>query len=145
MTYGDPSQGTHSWTLDEAASRPLIKRALDLGINFLDTANVLKGGISPSNSAEVRSPRRLLLCRAIHISEPTRHMSESRLLLCRVLSLLFLLLRSILVALRSRREVTLENLVLRHQLQVALRTNPSPRLTNPDRLFWVWLRLASVA
>ena len=59
---------------------------------------------------------------------------------CRVLPLLSLLIRSLLASLRSRRNVALENLVLRHQLQVALRTNPSPRLSNPDRLLWVWLR-----
>ena len=33
MTYGDASRGNHSWTLDDAASRPLIQRALELGIN----------------------------------------------------------------------------------------------------------------
>jgi hypothetical protein len=34
----------------------------------------------------------------------------------------------------------IENLVLRHQLQVALRTNPTPRLRNPDRILWLWFR-----
>jgi hypothetical protein len=61
---------------------------------------------------------------------------------CRVLLLLSLLVRSLAAFLRSRRDVALENVVLRHQLQVALRTNPSPRLTNPDRVLWVWLRYA---
>jgi len=46
MTYGDPSRGSHSWTLDEEKSRPLIKQALELGINFLDTANVYSDGTS---------------------------------------------------------------------------------------------------
>ena len=46
MTYGVPARGTHPWTLDEAASRPLIRRALDLGINFFDTANVYSDGTS---------------------------------------------------------------------------------------------------
>ncbi|HEV1997363.1 MAG TPA: aldo/keto reductase [Candidatus Dormibacteraeota bacterium] len=46
MTYGDPKRGTHSWTLDEETSRPLLKRALELGINFLDTANVYSDGSS---------------------------------------------------------------------------------------------------
>jgi 1-deoxyxylulose-5-phosphate synthase len=46
MTYGVPGRGPHLWTLDEAASRPLIKKALDLGINFLDTANVYSDGTS---------------------------------------------------------------------------------------------------
>jgi hypothetical protein len=53
-----------------------------------------------------------------------------------------LLIRAVLASLRSRRDVALENLVLRHQLQVALRTNPSPRLTNPDGVLWIWLRHA---
>jgi 1-deoxyxylulose-5-phosphate synthase len=46
MTYGVPNRGPHPWTLDEEKSRPLIKRALDLGINFLDTANVYSDGTS---------------------------------------------------------------------------------------------------
>lgn len=46
MTYGVPDRGNHSWTLDEAASRPLIKQALELGINFLDTANAYSDGTS---------------------------------------------------------------------------------------------------
>ena len=46
MTYGTPDRGAHAWTLDEAASRPLIKQALELGINFLDTANVYSDGTS---------------------------------------------------------------------------------------------------
>jgi len=46
MTYGEPGRGRHSWTLDEAQSRPLIRRALELGINFLDTANTYSDGSS---------------------------------------------------------------------------------------------------
>jgi 1-deoxyxylulose-5-phosphate synthase len=46
MTYGDPQGGTHGWALDEAASRPFIKHALELGINFFDTANVYSYGAS---------------------------------------------------------------------------------------------------
>jgi 1-deoxyxylulose-5-phosphate synthase len=46
MTYGTPDRGAHAWTLDEAASRPLIQQALELGINFLDTANVYSDGTS---------------------------------------------------------------------------------------------------
>jgi 1-deoxyxylulose-5-phosphate synthase len=40
MSFGVPERGPHPWTLDEEQSRPFIKRALELGINFLDTANV---------------------------------------------------------------------------------------------------------
>ena len=43
---------------------------------------------------------------------------------CRVLQVVFVLLRGVLAGFRSRRDVALENLVLRHQLPVALRTNP---------------------
>ena len=46
MTYGDPQRGNHTWTLDEEASRPLIRQALDLGITFFDTANVYSDGSS---------------------------------------------------------------------------------------------------
>ena len=46
MSYGDPGRGAHPWTLDEAASRPFIARALELGITFFDTANVYSLGSS---------------------------------------------------------------------------------------------------
>ena len=46
MSYGAPGQGNHAWTLPEAASRPFLKKALDLGINFFDTANVYSAGTS---------------------------------------------------------------------------------------------------
>lgn len=44
MTYGTPGRGMHDWTLDEAASRPLIRQAIELGINFFDTANAYSEG-----------------------------------------------------------------------------------------------------
>ena len=46
MTYGESARGNHAWTLDETHSRPLIRQALDAGINFLDTANVYSDGTS---------------------------------------------------------------------------------------------------
>src|SRR5258705_2242 len=46
MSYGVPERGTHPWTLDEENSRPFIKRALELGINFFDTANTYSDGTS---------------------------------------------------------------------------------------------------
>ena len=46
MTYGVPERGAHPWSLDEEKSRPLIKRALELGINFFDTANTYSDGTS---------------------------------------------------------------------------------------------------
>ncbi len=54
--------------------------------------------------------------------------------------LLLLVLRTFVAAIRSRRDLALENLVLRDQLQVALRSNPHPRIRAPDRVLWVWLR-----
>ena len=46
MTYGVPDRGAHPWTLDEAASRPLIRQAVESGINFFDTANAYSDGTS---------------------------------------------------------------------------------------------------
>jgi 1-deoxyxylulose-5-phosphate synthase len=46
MSYGVPERGSHPWTLGEAETRPLIKRALELGINFFDTANIYSDGTS---------------------------------------------------------------------------------------------------
>ena len=46
MSYGVPERGNHAWVLDEEHSRPFIKRALELGINFFDTANVYSDGTS---------------------------------------------------------------------------------------------------
>ncbi|QFQ95137.1 aldo/keto reductase [Streptomyces phaeolivaceus] len=46
MSFGLPDRGTHVWTLDEEASRPLIRQALDAGVNFFDTANVYSDGTS---------------------------------------------------------------------------------------------------
>ncbi|NBD27986.1 aldo/keto reductase [Paenibacillus glycinis] len=46
MSYGIPTRGSHTWTLDEEKSRPFIRKALELGINFFDTANVYSDGTS---------------------------------------------------------------------------------------------------
>ncbi|HET6413235.1 MAG TPA: aldo/keto reductase [Anaeromyxobacter sp.] len=51
MTYGapatgEPLAGRHAWSLDEEASVPFLRQALDLGINFFDSANVYSGGAS---------------------------------------------------------------------------------------------------
>lgn len=46
MSYGAPDRGRHPWTLDEQSSRPFIRKALDLGINFFDTANAYSEGTS---------------------------------------------------------------------------------------------------
>lgn len=46
MSFGVPDRGNHKWVLDEEESRPMIKKALDHGINFFDTANVYSEGTS---------------------------------------------------------------------------------------------------
>ncbi len=46
MSFGVPEQGYPQWTLDEEHSRPIIKKALELGINFFDTANFYSDGTS---------------------------------------------------------------------------------------------------
>ena len=44
MGFGDPSRGYPSWSLDEEASRALIRHAIEAGINFFDTANLYSNG-----------------------------------------------------------------------------------------------------
>lgn len=46
MTYGGPEAGTHQWSLSEEESRGHIRRALELGINFFDSANYYSAGMS---------------------------------------------------------------------------------------------------
>ena len=46
MSFGEPDRGNHSWTLSEEQSRPLIRQAVEAGINFFDTANVYSDGSS---------------------------------------------------------------------------------------------------
>ncbi|MGC2788178.1 MAG: aldo/keto reductase [Roseiarcus sp.] len=46
MTFGIPDRGLHTWTLDDEKGRPIIKHALELGVNFFDTANVYSDGTS---------------------------------------------------------------------------------------------------
>ncbi|MBQ7561890.1 MAG: aldo/keto reductase [Synergistaceae bacterium] len=46
MGFGDPSRGQHTWTIDEAHTREIIKRAIELGINFFDTAIAYQSGTS---------------------------------------------------------------------------------------------------
>ncbi|HMC86650.1 MAG TPA: aldo/keto reductase, partial [Chitinophagaceae bacterium] len=45
MTYGKPTE-RWPWALNEEQSRPFIKKALELGINFFDTADVYADGAS---------------------------------------------------------------------------------------------------
>lgn len=46
MSFGDPGSNFHAWTLSAEESETLVKRALDSGINFFDTANIYSAGTS---------------------------------------------------------------------------------------------------
>lgn len=46
MGFGNARTGQHSWTVDEKMSKSIIKRGLDLGINFYDTAIAYRAGTS---------------------------------------------------------------------------------------------------
>jgi aryl-alcohol dehydrogenase-like predicted oxidoreductase len=46
MSFGVPERGSHDWSLDDERSRPLIRRAVEAGVNFFDTANVYSDGTS---------------------------------------------------------------------------------------------------
>ena len=46
MGFGDAERGVHKWVLTDESSQPIIKKALELGINFFDTANVYACGRS---------------------------------------------------------------------------------------------------
>jgi len=46
LNFGEPQLGVQSWSLDEEQTRPLIRQALEAGINFFDTANVYSAGSS---------------------------------------------------------------------------------------------------
>ena len=46
MSYGAPGRGTHPWSIDEDASRPFFRQAIEAVINFFDTANVYSDGTS---------------------------------------------------------------------------------------------------
>ena len=46
MSFGDPASKMHAWTLNPTETETIIKHALDLGINFFDTANTYSNGTS---------------------------------------------------------------------------------------------------
>ena len=46
MSFGDPASKMHAWTLNPRDSEAIVKKALDLGINFFDTANCYSAGTS---------------------------------------------------------------------------------------------------
>lgn len=53
MSFGEVVPGWHSWVLNEDKARPIIQRALELGINFFDTANVYAAGTSEAITGRI--------------------------------------------------------------------------------------------
>src|SRR5439155_3984490 len=51
MSYGGGNLGNHAWSLPEEESRPFIKKALEVGVNFFDTANRYSLGTITSHDA----------------------------------------------------------------------------------------------
>ena len=70
MTFGEPERGPHPWTLTEDESRPLIRAAIEAGINFFDTANVYSAGSSEEivgrALAEYASRDELVIATKVH-------------------------------------------------------------------------------
>jgi aryl-alcohol dehydrogenase-like predicted oxidoreductase len=70
MSFGEPGRGNHEWSLDEAASREVIRTALEAGINFFDTANVYSDGSSEEITgralAELADRDEIVLATKVH-------------------------------------------------------------------------------
>ncbi len=78
MSYGEPERLPQPWSLDEKASRPLIRQALEAGINFFDTANIYSGGSSEENTRPVAtSTNSRLLFRSNTIPSSTSDACET--------------------------------------------------------------------
>ena len=63
MGFGDPTIGQHSWTIGEEPTREIIRRSLDLGVNFFDTAIAYQLGTSDYNQ-----PLLDMICRETDIT-----------------------------------------------------------------------------
>jgi aryl-alcohol dehydrogenase-like predicted oxidoreductase len=70
MSFGASDRGNHTWSLDEEHSRPFIRRAVEAGINFFDTANVYSAGSSEEivgrALAEYASRDEIVLATKVH-------------------------------------------------------------------------------
>ena len=52
MGFGDAAEGGHTWAVDEKSSNSIIKRALELGVNFFDTAASYQNGTSEQHTGK---------------------------------------------------------------------------------------------
>ena len=75
MGFGEPSRGYPAWSLDEDASRPLIRDAIEAGINFFATANTYSNGSSEKilGRALTEFSNRDSVVIATKLSAPTRN------------------------------------------------------------------------
>jgi aryl-alcohol dehydrogenase-like predicted oxidoreductase len=75
MGFGDPSRGYPAWSLNEEASRPVIRHAIEEGINFFDTANLYSNGSSEEilGKALKDFTNRDAVVIATKVSAPTRN------------------------------------------------------------------------
>jgi len=80
MSFGIPERGGHPWTLAEDASSEIIKHALELGVNFFDTANVYSDGTSEQivGRALAKYARREDVVISAKVGLPTRAGPNSR-------------------------------------------------------------------
>lgn len=53
MSFGDATREGHDWAMDLDRSRPMIRQALEAGINFFDTANAYSGGTSEEYTGQL--------------------------------------------------------------------------------------------
>lgn len=58
MGFGDPTRGHPTWALGEEGNRPVIKHAIEAGINFFDTANLYSQGTSEVRKQSLKWLRR---------------------------------------------------------------------------------------
>ena len=77
MGFGDAERWVHKWVLDDEKSRPIIQKALELGINFFDTANVYSIGrsgeiLGGALRAVTRTSRSCACSSATHPQEASR-------------------------------------------------------------------------
>jgi hypothetical protein len=93
----------------------------------------------PIPTGESQTPRLRSTCRRAKVCALPARLWRSA-ILPRMIELLGLLLATLASPLRSRQRLLLENLLLRQQLQVALRGQRRPRLRTRDKLFWLRVR-----
>ena len=82
MSFGDPASRMHAWTLDPDRTEALVAHALELGINFFDTANTYSAGTSEqylARALQKHVPRdRVVIATKVYFNEG--HLSRAAIL-----------------------------------------------------------------